>query len=68
MPILFLHLFCRDNTKRKVAQAAFSFCTLHSSLFSKSPARLFQRRDKREKKDVAFRCGEKHFLLYQVEK
>jgi len=34
----------------------FSLFTFHSSLFSKSPARLFQRRDKREerKEKVAF--------------
>ena len=47
--------------KRKVAKAAFSFCTFHSSLFTlhfslTSPVRLFQRRDKREdrKEKVAF--------------
>ena len=44
------------------------FGTLHYSLFTlhfslTSPTRLFQRRDKREKRkeNVAFRYGEKHF-------
>ena len=39
--------------------------TFHSSLFSKSPTRLFRRREKREerKEKVAFRFGEKHFYI-----
>ena len=43
----------------------FSLFSFHSSLFSKSPTRLFQRRDKREerKEKVAFRDGEKQFLF-----
>ena len=57
--------------KRKVVYAAFSFCTLHSSLFPlhfslTSPARLFQRRDKREeiKEEVAFLPKvEKHLII-----
>ena len=53
--------FGPSTQERKVAQAAFSFCTLHFSLFTlhfslNFPARLFQRRDKREerKEKVAF--------------
>ena len=64
-----VYLFWALNTKRKVAQAAFSFCTLHYYLFTlhfslNFPERLFQRRDKREerKEKVAFLpLVEKHF-------
>ena len=62
----------RDTPKqRKVAQAAFSFCTFHSSLFTLHFSlnllpRLFQRRDNREerKEKEAFRpLVEKHFYF-----
>jgi hypothetical protein len=49
------------STKKKSRASGFFFLysslfSFHSSLFSKSPARLFQRRDKREerKEKVAF--------------
>jgi hypothetical protein len=58
------HLLRKHNTKRKVAQAAFSFCTLHFSLFtlhfSLNPPRDFSReeiREKREKKRELFSCA-----------
>ena len=64
------HLFCQHAPKRKVAQAAFSFCTLHYSLFTLhfsliSPTRLFQRRDKREERREK---REKKMYLFAIAK
>jgi len=63
-------LFYQRTSKKKSRASGFFFLysslfSFHSSLFSKSPARLFQRREKREerKEKVPFHYGEKHFLL-----
>ena len=58
-PIRILYPFRSPFTKRKVAQAAFSFCTFHSSLFtlhfSLTLPRDFSREEIREKREkVAF--------------
>ena len=60
------------SAKKKSRASGFFFLysslfTFHSSLFSKSPTRLFQRRDKREerKEKEAFRYGEKQFIKQQ---
>ena len=63
-----------DASKKKSRVSGFFFLyfslfTLHSSLFSNFPPRLFQRRDKREerKENVAFLpLGEKHYLLFKL--
>jgi len=56
------------TSKKKSRVSGFLYSSLfsfHSSLFSNSPERLFQRKDKREerKEKVAFRFGEKRFLF-----
>ena len=63
-----------DASKKKSRVSGFFFLysslfSFHSSLFSKSPARLFQRRDKREerKEKVAFLpLVEKQFVIKRI--
>ena len=69
------HPFCQRTSKRKVAQAAFSFCTFHSSLFTLHFSLKFPRdfsreeiREKREKKMYLFAVAKSIFVLKKTTK